>query len=230
MKVSRYCALPSPSCPPRFWMLMWPFAVWTVLFRMSTTVNLQVKMKKKIVVHRSYFWLGQRLLAQQMMSAACAAAFSSAIMNPLDIARTRIQVAGMQTNLTATCASGFLLPYVQCCSCRLFFIMLNNSWLVLFRKLNNQTGNCGGIPRGEDPRSQRRFSITFERSIIPFLHRRCMALTWILGLLPRLCMAVPVATLESIFYEVTLSLCSRNQKRDWIVIVSFDWDYQSKVL
>ncbi len=39
---------------------------------------------------------GQRLLVQQMLSAACAAAFSSTIMNPLDIARTRIQVSGMQ--------------------------------------------------------------------------------------------------------------------------------------
>jgi hypothetical protein len=44
--------------------------------------------------------LGQRLLAQQMLSAACAAAFSSTIMNPLDIARTRIQVSGMQPNAT----------------------------------------------------------------------------------------------------------------------------------
>jgi hypothetical protein len=43
---------------------------------------------------------------------------------------------------------------------------------------------------------------------------RSRYLNWILGLFPRLCMAVPVATLESIFYEVTLSLCSKNQKSD----------------
>jgi len=30
-------------------------------------------------------------------------------------------------------------------------------------------------------------------------------------------MAVPVATLESIFYEITLSLFSKNQKRDWML-------------
>jgi hypothetical protein len=40
------------------------------------------------------------------------------------------------------------------------------------------------------------------------------SVTSITGLLPRLCMAVPVATLESIFYEVTLSLFSKNQKRN----------------
>ncbi len=45
------------------------------------------------------------MLAQQMVSAACAAAFSSTIMNPLDIARTRIQVAGLQANATGR---GFL--------------------------------------------------------------------------------------------------------------------------
>ena len=47
------------------------------------------------------------------------------------------------------------------------------------------------------------------------IQSRCDPLAFISGLLPRLCMAVPVATLESIFYEVTLSLFSKNRKRDW---------------
>ena len=46
------------------------------------------------------------------------------------------------------------------------------------------------------------------------IQSRCDPLALISGLLPRLCMAVPVATLESIFYEVTLSLFSKNRKRD----------------
>jgi hypothetical protein len=46
------------------------------------------------------------------------------------------------------------------------------------------------------------------------IQSRCDPLALISGLLPRLCMAVPVATLESIFYEVTLSLFSKDQKRD----------------
>jgi hypothetical protein len=50
---------------------------------------------------------GQRLLVQQMLSAACAAAFSSTIMNPLDIARTRIQVSGMQAAATAVLSERF---------------------------------------------------------------------------------------------------------------------------
>lgn len=109
---------------------------------------------------------GQRLLAQQMLSAACAAAFSSTIMNPLDIARTRIQVSGLQAN-----ASG-----------------------------------------REDFNSKRGTLAVFHELKILIRNEGFQSLSK--GLLPRLCMAVPVATLESIFYEVTLSLFSKNQKRD----------------
>jgi hypothetical protein len=109
------------------------------------------------------------LLAQQMLSAACAAAFCSTIMNPLDIARTRIQVSGLQSKATGPGMWNFTINVLSLC------FVLNVSFTLSFktqlehsRKHKFQTGNRGSIPRSQDPRSQRRFQFSFERSLIQF--------------------------------------------------------------